>query len=131
MEESNLQWSSPPGSMGLPLIGKTLHLIIPSYSLDLNPFVKKRIQRPIVISTDPELNHLILRQEGRLVETWHLDTFSRPSNQDSESRTSAVGVIHKYIRNLSLTHFGVEGLKQGLLPQIEDIVKKTLLKWST
>ncbi|EXC31561.1 hypothetical protein L484_006593 [Morus notabilis] len=35
----------PPGSMGLPLIGETLHLIIPSYSLDLHPFIKTRLQR--------------------------------------------------------------------------------------
>ena len=35
----------PPGSMGLPLIGETIHLIIPSYSLDVSPFIKKRLQR--------------------------------------------------------------------------------------
>ena len=35
----------PPGSMGLPLIGETLQLIVPSYSLDLHPFIKKRAQR--------------------------------------------------------------------------------------
>ncbi|KAK9286242.1 hypothetical protein L1049_014628 [Liquidambar formosana] len=34
----------PPGSMGFPLIGETIELIIPSYSLDLQPFIKKRIQ---------------------------------------------------------------------------------------
>ncbi|KAL9390986.1 hypothetical protein Peur_014906 [Populus x canadensis] len=133
----------PPGSMGLPLIGETLHLIIPSYSLDLHPFIKKRIQRfgpifrtnilgrPVVVSTDPELNHLILQQEGKLVEMWYLDTFSKLFNQEGESRTSAVGVIHKYIRSLSLTHFGVETLKKGLLPEIEDMIKKTLQMWST
>jgi hypothetical protein len=35
----------PPGSMGLPLIGETLQWIVPSYSLDLHPFIKKRAQR--------------------------------------------------------------------------------------
>lgn len=35
----------PPGSMGLPLIGETLNLIIPSYSLDLHPFIKKRLEK--------------------------------------------------------------------------------------
>jgi hypothetical protein len=87
--------------------------------------------RPVVVSTDPELNHLILQQEGKLVEMWYLDTFSKLFNQEGESRTSAVGVIHKYIRSLSLTHFGVETLKKGLLPEIEDMIKKTLQMWST
>ncbi|CAK9157410.1 unnamed protein product [Ilex paraguariensis] len=35
----------PPDSMGLPFIGETLSLIIPSYSLALHPFIKKRIER--------------------------------------------------------------------------------------
>ncbi|KAJ7001875.1 hypothetical protein NC653_012069 [Populus alba x Populus x berolinensis] len=62
---------------------------------------------------------------------WYLDTFSKLINQEGESRTSAVGVIHKYIRSISLTHFGVETLKKGLLPEIEDMIKKTLQMWST
>lgn len=35
----------PPGSMGLPLIGETLQLVLPSPSIDLPPFLKKRIKR--------------------------------------------------------------------------------------
>ncbi|KAG6778209.1 hypothetical protein POTOM_018063 [Populus tomentosa] len=62
---------------------------------------------------------------------WYLDTFSKLINQEGGSRTSAVGVIHKYIRSISLTHFGVETLKKGLLPEIEDMIKKTLQMWST
>lgn len=35
----------PPGSMGLPFIGETLQLIMPSASLDLPPFIKHRIKK--------------------------------------------------------------------------------------
>ncbi|THG11739.1 hypothetical protein TEA_028949 [Camellia sinensis var. sinensis] len=35
----------PPGSMGLPFIGETFQLLIPNYSLDLHPFIKKIIEK--------------------------------------------------------------------------------------
>jgi hypothetical protein len=38
----------PPGSMGWPLIGETLQFIIPGRSLDLHPFVKKRMQKYVI-----------------------------------------------------------------------------------
>eukprot|EP00258_Populus_trichocarpa_P038289 XP_024454308.1 cytochrome P450 87A3 [Populus trichocarpa] len=133
----------PPGSMGLPIIGETLELIIPSYSLDLHPFIKKRIQRygpifrtnilgrPAVVSADPEINSYIFQNEGKLVEMWYMDTFSKLFAQSGESRTNAFGIIHKYARSLTLTHFGSESLKERLLPQVENIVSKSLQMWSS
>uniref|UniRef100_A0A6N2LU44 Cytochrome P450 n=1 Tax=Salix viminalis TaxID=40686 RepID=A0A6N2LU44_SALVM len=66
----------PPGSMGLPLIGETIQLLIPSYnSIDIHPFIRKRIQRygpifrtnlvgrQIIVSADPEVNKYIFSQE--------------------------------------------------------------------
>lgn len=35
----------PPGSMGLLIIGESFQLNVPSYSLDVHPFIKKRAQR--------------------------------------------------------------------------------------
>ena len=35
----------PPSSMGLPIIGESFQLNVPSYSLDVHPFIKKRAQR--------------------------------------------------------------------------------------
>ncbi|KAK7853122.1 cytochrome p450 85a3 [Quercus suber] len=121
--------------MGLPLIGESLQLIIPSYSLDLHPFFKKRAQsvmgRSVVISIDSEFNYHIVKQEGKLVELWYLDSFSKLFTMEGENRIYAAGVIHKYTRSLLLDHFGAESLKGKLVPQIEVFVSKTLETWST
>ncbi|XP_050210353.1 cucurbitadienol 11-hydroxylase-like [Mercurialis annua] len=132
----------PPGSMGLPFIGETLELIKPSYSLGTHPFIKKRIQRygpifrsniagrPIVISTDQEFNRYIINKEGTLVELWYLDTFSKIFSLEGESKINMSGYIHKFIRGALLSQLGTESLKTKLLPQIENLVTKTLYSWS-
>ncbi|KAL5562735.1 hypothetical protein UlMin_032482 [Ulmus minor] len=133
----------PPGSMGFPLIGETLSLIIPSYSLDLHPFIKTRLQRygpifktsivgrPAVVSADPEFNNYIIQQEGKLVEIWYFDAISKLLVLDGESRMNAAGIVHKYERRSILSHIGVESIKERLLPQFEELIKKTLTEWST
>ncbi|KAK3043114.1 hypothetical protein RJ639_000003 [Escallonia herrerae] len=126
----------PPGSMGLPFIGETIQLIMPSASIDLPPFIKSRLKRygpifrtnvagrPVIISADREFNYYILRQDGRLVDTWSLDTFAEVFDQTSQSS-------RKYTRNLTLNHFGVEALKERLIPRMEDTIRKTLAAWSS
>nr|QNS30008.1 cytochrome P450 [Nothapodytes nimmoniana] len=126
----------PPGSMGFPIIGETLQLIVPSPSLDLPPFIRKRIDRygpifrtnvagrPVIITADPEFNYFILRQDGKLVDTWSLDTFAEVFDQTSQSS-------RKYTRNLTLNHFGMEALRGKLLPQMEDFATLTLCSWSS
>ncbi|KAF7848956.1 hypothetical protein BT93_L1398 [Corymbia citriodora subsp. variegata] len=142
----------PPGSMGLPLIGETLELLIPSYSLDLHPFIRKRmglgfnpivnitygpifrtslIGQPIIISVDSKFNNHILQQEGRLVEIWYLDTIAKLFALEGESRLSRVGLVHKYIRRIFLNHFGSDILREKLLQQIEEGVERCLRKWSS
>ncbi|XP_041014456.1 cucurbitadienol 11-hydroxylase-like isoform X2 [Juglans microcarpa x Juglans regia] len=132
----------PPGSMGLPFIGESLELLVRSYSLDLHPFIKKRVQRygtifrtslvgrPVVVSTDPEFNHLIARQEGRLVEQWYLDSFSKLMNMEGENKISKLGLFQKHSRSITSNHFGADRIKKSLLPQIEQCVNKTLREWS-
>ncbi|KAI3442427.1 uncharacterized protein J3R85_001179, partial [Psidium guajava] len=125
----------PPGSMGLPLIGETLDLLVPSYSLDLHPFIRKRAQslagRPVIISVDPEFNNHILQQEGRLVEMWYFDAFAKLFAMEGESRMTRVGVVHNYIRRIFLNHFGADILREKLLHQIEEMVERCLRKWSS
>nr|GLL40183.1 cytochrome P450 87A3-like isoform X1 [Ipomoea trifida] len=127
----------PPGSMGLPFMGETLQLIIPTHSLALPPFINTRIKRygsmfktnvagrSVIVSADTDFNSLILKQDGKMVETWAMDTFAQVfENQEMQSSM-------KYIRHLVLNHFGVESLRDKLLPQIETFINHTLHKWST
>ncbi|CAL2279869.1 unnamed protein product [Prunus armeniaca] len=130
----------PPGSMGWPLVGETLNAMTPSYSIDLHPFFKKRLQKygpifrtslagkPIVVSADPKFNSYLFQQEGKLVELWYLDSFTKIFKISDEINAAAV---HKYIRRVALNHLGAETLKEKLLPLIEKRVVKTLASWSS
>ncbi|XP_022726427.1 cytochrome P450 87A3-like [Durio zibethinus] len=130
----------PPGSMGLPLVGESLQLLVPSNSFDLPPFLKTRLHRygpifrtsvagrAVVVSADPEFNHFIFQQQGRLVESWYLDLFAKLFKQ-AENRADGA-YVHKYVRNLILSHFGVESLKETLLSPLEATVRETISTWS-
>lgn len=85
--------------------------------------------RPIIVSVDPEFNNHILQQEGRLVELWYFDTFAKLSALEGESRLTRVGLVHKYIRRIFLNHFGSDIIKEKLLQQIEEVVKRCLRMW--
>ncbi|GAV86745.1 p450 domain-containing protein, partial [Cephalotus follicularis] len=130
----------PPGSLGLPLIGETIQFLIPSKSIDMTSFIKKRkmkygklfktnlVGRPVVVSLDPDFNHYVLQQEGKLVELWYMDSFGKLLNSDV---TAAVtGYIHKYLRNLVLNHFGPEALKGNVISQLEETIDRKLQVWS-
>ncbi|PON66226.1 Cytochrome P450, E-class, group I [Parasponia andersonii] len=87
--------------------------------------------KPVVVSADPEFNNFIFQQEGKLVELWYMDTFSNVFVLEGESRMNAVGAVHKYIRITFLSLFGTESLKEKLLPQLEQVINKSLSAWST
>lgn len=80
--------------------------------------------RPVIISANREFNYYILKQVGTLVDTWSLDTFAEVFDQVSQSS-------RKYNRNLTFNHFGVEALKDKLIPKMEDFIRKTLRTWSS
>ncbi|KAJ6948497.1 hypothetical protein NC651_002740 [Populus alba x Populus x berolinensis] len=134
----------PPGSMGFPVIGETIQLLIPSYnSIDIHPFIRKRIQRygpifrtnlvgrPIIVTADPEVNKYIFSQEGNLVEMWYLDSFAKLFAFEGESKVTAIGRVHRYLRGITLNHFGGESLREKMLPQIDASVNDNLRQWST
>ncbi|KAK4566959.1 hypothetical protein RGQ29_002989 [Quercus rubra] len=131
----------PPGSMGIPLIGETLHFLVSNNSLDTPPFIKKRMMKfgpifrtslagqPMVVSSDPEFNYYVFQQEGKLVEQWYMGSFAKLLGQDV-TRVSSHRNIHKYLRNSILSHVGPEALKNKLLPHLEAAISQKLQDWS-
>ncbi|KAJ4951779.1 hypothetical protein NE237_028611 [Protea cynaroides] len=131
----------PPGSMGLPLLGETLQFFSPNTSSEISPFIKERMQkygplfktslvgRPVVISTDPDLNHFIFQQEGQLFQSWYPETFTDIFGRQNVG--SLHGFMYKYLKNMVLNLFGPENIKNELLPEIEQSAQKKLRLWSS
>jgi len=83
------------------------------------------------VSADVNFNRYLMQREGSLVELLLLDTFAKLFSHDEETRISATGRIHKYVRSITLNHIGPERLKENLLPYLQDLVQKNLSNWST
>ncbi|KAL9406406.1 hypothetical protein Peur_003378 [Populus x canadensis] len=129
----------PPGSMGLPLIGETLQFFAPNTSCDISPFVRDRMKRygpifrtnlvgrPVVVSTDPDLNYFIFQQEGKLFQSWYPDTFTEIFGRQNVG--SLHGFMYKYLKNMVLNLFGPESLRK-MLPEVEQTASNRLQLWS-
>ncbi|KAI3944737.1 hypothetical protein MKW98_021195 [Papaver atlanticum] len=135
----------PPGSMGFPLIGETIQFLIPSYSLDTPPFIKKKVSRflmygllfktslagkKMVITTDPEISNYVFMEEGKSVHLWYMDSFDNFLGAALINST-ATAYIHKYLKNLFLNYVGNESLKDKLFHKIELMANEALNSWST
>ncbi|KAK1304875.1 Cytochrome P450 87A3 [Acorus calamus] len=130
----------PPGSMGLPLLGESLHFFSPNTSSDIPPFIKERIKRygplfktslvgrSVVVSTDPEFNHYIFQQEGKLFQSWYPDTFTEIFGRENVG--SLHGFMFKYLKSLILRLVGPENLKEKLLCDMEEKAWRCLESWS-
>ncbi|KAL5552122.1 hypothetical protein UlMin_002298 [Ulmus minor] len=129
----------PPGSMGFPLLGETLHFFSPSTSSDIPPFIKQRMKRygpifrtslvgrSVVVSTDPDLNFFIFQQEGHLFQSWYPDTFTEIFGR--QNMGSLHGFMYKYLKSMVLNLFGPENLKR-MLPEVEQAAAGKLQRWS-
>lgn len=84
--------------------------------------------RAIIVSADPKFCHFVLQQDGKLFESWALDTFANLFAQESEASPN-IANIHKYIRGTVIKHFGMEALKERLLPLMEEVAQATIKSW--
>ncbi|GAU20675.1 hypothetical protein TSUD_230890 [Trifolium subterraneum] len=113
----------PPGSMGLPLLGETLQFFSPNTSSDIPPFIKQRMKRPVVVSTDPDLNYFIFQQEGKIFQSWYPDTFTDIFGKQNVG--SLHGFMYKYLKSMVLNLFGPQSLHK-MISEVEQAAHRTL-----
>ncbi|XP_021766084.1 cytochrome P450 87A3-like [Chenopodium quinoa] len=128
----------PPGSMGWPLIGESFQFFSSNTSFDIPPFVKQRMIRygpifktsivgnPLIVSADQELNYIIFQQEGQSFQSWYPDTFIEIFGRQNIG--SLDGFMYKYLKNMVLSLFGTESLK-NMISEVEVAVLKHLHQW--
>ncbi|CAH8255736.1 unnamed protein product [Arabidopsis lyrata] len=135
----NCSGKLPPGSMGFPVIGETIEFFKP-YSFDeIHPFVKKRMFKhggslfrtsilgsKTIVSTDPEVNFEILKQDNRGFIMSYPEALVRIFGKDNLFFKQGKD-FHRYMRQIALQLLGPERLKQRFIQQI-DIATREHLK---
>ncbi|XP_076936233.1 cytochrome P450 87A3-like [Bidens hawaiensis] len=130
----------PPGSMGWPLLGETLHFFSPNRTWDTPPFIKNRIKRygsifrtslvgfRVIVSTDLELNYMVFQQEGQSFESWYPQSLTKIFG--SQNLGSLHGSLHKYLKNMILTAVGPESLKK-IFSEVESVANGNMDRWAS
>ncbi|KAI5014218.1 hypothetical protein ZWY2020_055608 [Hordeum vulgare] len=129
----------PPGSRGFPVLGESLEFFARSPSLELTPFLKRRLDRygpifrtnligeDIIVSLDQDLNNLVFQKEEKLFQIWYPESLMRIMGADCIIAT--LGTFHKHLRSLVLRLFGPENLRTVLLHEVQQTAKASLLSW--
>ena len=92
-------------------------------------FKTSLVGQPVVVSMDAEVNRFIFQQEGKLFRSWYPDTTNNIFGKDSIA--SYDGSVHKYVRSFSSRLFGLESLRDVLLPEMDRNVAQSLAVWAT
>ncbi|XP_077246466.1 cytochrome P450 87A3-like [Tasmannia lanceolata] len=83
--------------------------------------------QPVIVSTDPELCHFILQQE-RLFQSWYPETIAKIFGRQNLGLLPAP--TYKYAKSLVMNIFGMESMKEKLLPQVDNLAYRYLCSWS-
>ncbi|XP_023520739.1 cytochrome P450 87A3-like [Cucurbita pepo subsp. pepo] len=140
LKKSKYNAKLPKGSMGFPILGETNHFFAPNPSFDVSPFIKHRVLKygpifktslvgkPLIISTDPDLNYLIFEQEETLFECWYPETVKKIFGDQFFG--SLHGFMHKYLKNMIVNAFGIECLK-SMVSEVEAAAITRLRRWAS
>ncbi|KAI5063264.1 hypothetical protein GOP47_0021811 [Adiantum capillus-veneris] len=128
----------PPGSLGLPLLGETLHFLFSKGPIGTpQPFFAARLRRygpislthmmgrPTVLSMDPELNKLLLANEEKLVHVYlpkYLQKVLGPL-------VCLQGPRHRAFRELAILGVNANAIQKLHLEPVQDFFWECLKSW--
>ncbi|KAL6004540.1 hypothetical protein ACLOJK_005095 [Asimina triloba] len=125
--------------MGLPLLGETLQFIAPHSNFGISPYLKERINRygpvfktslfglRVVASADPEFSYTILQQEASFA-SWYPDSLANIFGPQNLPYVPAP--TYKYAKSVLWKMFGLDSLREKLIPDFEDFSSRFLRSWS-
>ncbi|XP_077247283.1 cytochrome P450 superfamily protein [Tasmannia lanceolata] len=129
----------PKGSLGWPLIGETLDFIACSYTSKPVSFMDKRrslygkvfkshiLGRPIIVSTDVEVNKAVLQNDGRTFIPYYPKSVSLLLGETSILKIN--GNLQKRVHGLIGGFLKSPQLKARITQEIEECVDATLGNW--
>ncbi|XP_074295168.1 3-epi-6-deoxocathasterone 23-monooxygenase CYP90C1-like [Silene latifolia] len=139
MSSSSSHCRVPKGSRGWPFIGETLEFIASSYTSKPVSFMHKRkslygkvfktnlLGKPVIVSTDPEINRAILQNHGNIFVPAYPKSITELFGESSILRMN--GVVHKRLHASIGRFLKSSELKAQITRDIENSVKLSLENW--
>lgn len=128
------QGNLPPGTVGWPLlvefipfIFRTQEFMVERREMYGNVFRTSIFGKPMVISTDPDVNKFILHNEDRLFVPQYPSHFTRLLGK--WNIFAARGDFHKRMRGTVLRFVNISVVKDRLLSEIQNIMTSRLSGW--
>lgn len=138
-ERENKGSKIPKGNTGWPLIGETLDFIASGYTSRPVSFMDKRnslygkvfkthiLGRPVIVSTDPEVNRVVLLNHGNTFVPWYPKSITELLGKSSILQMN--GSLHKRVHSLISCFLKSPQLKARITREIENSVKLSLSTW--
>ncbi|GKV41548.1 hypothetical protein SLEP1_g49061 [Rubroshorea leprosula] len=129
----------PKGNLGWPLIGETLDFIASGYSSRPVSFMDKRkflygevfkthiLGTPIIVSTDPEVNKVVLQNQGNIFFPAYPKSIRELLGDHSILQMN--GSLHRRVHALIGGFLRSPQFKARITRDIENLVKFTLASW--
>ncbi|KAF8410541.1 hypothetical protein HHK36_003072 [Tetracentron sinense] len=129
----------PKGSSGWPFIGETLDIISCAYTSRPVSFMEKRkslygkvfkshlLGRPIIVSTDPDVNKMVLQNNGSTFIPFYPKSITELLGKSSILQMN--GNLQKRVHGLIGGFFKSPQLKARITREIEEWVKVSMVTW--